>query len=71
MPDPTPEKLEGLINTTINARLNEGQLSESGLDLRDLSILSKAFLQSLDGTYHTRVKYPSAALAAGRFGKRV
>ncbi len=71
MQDPTPEKLEELINTTINARLNEGQLSESGLNLLDLSKLSKAFLQSLDGTYHTRVKYPSAALAAGRFGKRV
>ncbi len=71
MPEPTPEKLRELINTTINARLNEGQLSESGLNLRDLSKLSEAFLQSLDGTYHTRVKYPAAALAAGRFGKRV
>lgn len=71
MPEPTPEKLRDLINTTINARLNEGQLSESGLNLRDLSKLSEAFLQSLDGTYHTRVKYPAAALAAGRFGRRV
>ncbi len=71
MPEPTPEKLKELINTTINARLNEGELSESGLTLRDLSKLSEAFLQSLDGTYHTRVKYPAAALAAGRFGRRV
>lgn len=71
MPEPTPEKLKDLINTTINARLNEGELSESGLNLRDLSRLSEAFLQSLDGTYHTRVKYPAAALAAGRFGRRV
>lgn len=71
MPSPTPEKLEDLIRATINSRLNEGQLSESGLNLRDLSQLPQAFLQSLDGTYHTRVKYPAAALAAGRFGKRV
>ena len=71
MSDPTPEKLEDLINTTINARLNEGQLSESGLNLRDLSKLSNAFLQSLDGTYHTRIKYPAAALAAGRIGRKV
>lgn len=71
MPSPTPEKLEELIRATINSRLNEGQLSESGLNLRDLSQLPQAFLQSLDGTYHTRVKYPAAALAAGRFGKRV
>lgn len=71
MPEPTPEKLKDLINTTINARLNEGELSESGLNLRDLSRLSEAFLQSLDGTYHTRVKYPAAALAAGRFGRRI
>ncbi len=66
MPEPTPEKLENLIYTTINARLNEGQLSESGLNLREISQLTKVFLQSLDGTYHTRVKYPAAALAAGR-----
>ena len=71
MPDPSAEKLEDLVNTTINARLNEGQLSESGLNLRDLSKLSKAFLQSLDGTYHTRIKYPAAALAAGRIGRQV
>ncbi len=71
MPEPTPEKLKDLINTTINARLNEGELSESGLNLRDLSRLSEAFLQSLDGTYHTRVKYPAAALAAGKFGRRI
>ncbi len=71
MANPTQEKLEELIKTTINARLNEGQLSESGLNLRDLSKLSQAFLQSLDGTYHTRVKYPAAALAAGRFGRKV
>lgn len=71
MPSPTPEKLEELIRATINSRLNEGQLSESGLNLRDLAQLPQAFLQSLDGTYHTRVKYPAAALAAGRFGRRV
>ncbi|MCK9182156.1 MAG: HDIG domain-containing protein [Fibrobacteraceae bacterium] len=62
----SPEKLEALIHTTIAARLNEGQLSESDLTVKDLADLENAFMQSLEGTFHTRIKYPDAALAAGR-----
>ena len=31
---------------------------ESNLSVKELSKLEEAFLHSLDGTYHTRVKYP-------------
>ena len=64
MSEPNSEKLNALVNTTITARLNEGQLSESGLNLRDVTQLTKIFLKSLDGTYHVRVKYPKEAFAA-------
>ncbi len=58
MTDQNPEALTNMIHNTIQARLNEGQFSECDLSIRELFKLEKAFLHSLDGTYHTRVKYP-------------
>lgn len=58
MADQTPEALATMIHKTIQGRFNEGQFSECDLSIRELFKLEKAFLHSLDGTYHTRVKYP-------------
>lgn len=58
MADTSPEALEAMIHKTIEGRYMEGQFNESNLSIKDLSKLEKAFLTSLDGTYHTRVKYP-------------
>ncbi len=58
MTDTSPEALSAMINKTIQGRYIEGQFNESNLSIKELSKLEKAFLNSLDGTYHTRVKYP-------------
>ena len=58
MTDTTAENLEEMIHKTIQGRFMEGQFSESNLSIKELFKLEKAFLHSLDGTYHTRVKYP-------------
>ncbi len=58
MSDTSPESLSAMIHKTIEGRFMEGQFSESNLSVKDLFKLEKAFLDSLDGTYHTRVKYP-------------
>jgi putative nucleotidyltransferase with HDIG domain len=58
MTDTSPESLEEMIHKTIQGRFMEGQFSESDLSIKELFKLEKAFLHSLDGTYHTRVKYP-------------
>ena len=52
------EALQEMIHNTIQGRFNEGQFSECNLSVRELFKLEQAFLRSLDGTYHTRVKYP-------------
>lgn len=57
--DSSSEALAQMIRDTIDSRLKEGQFSDTDLSVKDLFKLEKAFLQSLDGTYHTRVKYPS------------
>ena len=58
MTDQTVDALSDMIHKTIQGRFNEGQFSECDLSIRELFKLEKAFLHSLDGTYHTRVKYP-------------
>lgn len=58
MADQNVDALADMIHKTIQGRFNEGQFSECDLSIRELFKLEKAFLHSLDGTYHTRVKYP-------------
>ena len=45
-------------DSTILDKFMDGQFNESNLSVKELSKLEEAFLHSLDGTYHTRVKYP-------------
>jgi cyclic-di-AMP phosphodiesterase PgpH len=56
--DPTPQRLEGLIDELIKKRFEEGELDECPLTLKDLTKIKSAFLSILVGVYHTRVKYP-------------
>ena len=58
MTDTSSEALESMIHRTIMDKFMDGQFNESNLSVKELSKLEEAFLHSLDGTYHTRVKYP-------------
>ena len=58
MTDQSPETIAEMIHNTIRGRFNEEQFSECDLSIKELFKLEKAFMRSLDGTFHTRVKYP-------------
>ena len=58
MTDTSSEALESMIHKTILDKFMDGQFNESNLSVKELFKLEEAFLHSLDGTYHTRVKYP-------------
>jgi putative nucleotidyltransferase with HDIG domain len=58
MKNPNYQKLKQLIDKLVDARLNEGQLSQTPLTFRDLSIIKRTFLNILVGVYHSRVEYP-------------
>jgi putative nucleotidyltransferase with HDIG domain len=66
LPDPTTEKLQGLVQKMINLIFSEGQLDECDLTLRDLNLIAQSFLRTLEGIYHTRPQYPPGALNGGR-----
>lgn len=56
--DPTPSRLKGHIQKMIRTIFTEGQLDESELTLKDLHLLTDAFLRILTGIFHSRIEYP-------------
>ena len=59
--DPSPAKLQGLVQKIINKIFVSGELDESGLTLKDLHIIAKYFVRVLTGIYHKRVEYPESS----------
>ncbi|MBL0388351.1 HD family phosphohydrolase [Tumebacillus sp. ITR2] len=55
---PTPNRIESIIHKIVKDRLNDGQLDECNLTLKDLDKVSDAFLRTLNGIYHARIQYP-------------
>ncbi|MBR2068722.1 MAG: HDIG domain-containing protein [Candidatus Gastranaerophilales bacterium] len=54
---PTQEEIEALVNKIFTERLNDGQLSDSPLTLKDIKIIAMTFNQILRGMQHERIKY--------------
>jgi len=57
--EPTKGKVEEMVTNIIKARLNEGQLDNCDLTLKDLNNIREAFLKALSGIYHQRIEYPT------------
>ena len=55
--NPSPEEIEAMINKIIVERLNDGQLSDSPLTLKDLKVVAETFSRILRGMQHNRIKY--------------
>jgi putative nucleotidyltransferase with HDIG domain len=70
LPDKTVARVEAVVREIVRERLEDGQLDESTLTLRDLSAITDAFLRLLKSIiFHTRVEYPQLAqLGARRSG---
>ncbi|AIS52181.1 7TM receptor with intracellular metal dependent phosphohydrolase [Thermoanaerobacter kivui] len=58
IPDPTEENIENMVNKIITDRLNDGQLDDSDLTLKDIKTIKNAFLTALNGMFHRRIEYP-------------
>jgi len=59
MSRPTPNRIEAVIQKIIKDRLNDGQLDECNLTLKDLDKAGDAYLRTLNGIYHARIEYPA------------
>jgi putative nucleotidyltransferase with HDIG domain len=61
--DPTPARLEALVDELTNKRLHDGQFDQCGLTLKELAAVKKSLTKSLIGLYHVRIAYPEAKSA--------
>ena len=60
----TEEALRKVVLSTIEAAQKQGQLDNTQLTLRDLSIITDSFVTILRGTHHPRIAYPREHSAA-------
>jgi len=63
MQNSKPEQLSKMIQKTIEDKMLEDQLNDSGLTINDLKELGEGFLQGLEGSTHTRVQYPTSVFS--------
>jgi cyclic-di-AMP phosphodiesterase PgpH len=59
--DPTPIAIRTMVEATIAQRMEEGQLADAPITLRQLSIVREQFVRILTGMFHGRIEYPSPA----------
>ncbi len=55
---PSPARIDNLIQRIINDRFESGELDQCPLTLRDLAKIKRAFAQVLIAAFHHRVEYP-------------
>lgn len=68
--DPSPARLQSLVQKIINDIFLDGQLEECELTLKDLHAIADSFTHTLLGVYHHRIKYPEV-VGAGSEAKRM
>ncbi len=56
--DPTPARIQGMVNRLINSIFSDGQLGQCELTLKDLHHIAKHFNQILATVHHRRIEYP-------------
>lgn len=61
LPDPTPTKIQGLVQKIINNVFASGQLDETQMTLKDLHVIARVFSRALASIYHRRVAYAEPA----------
>lgn len=54
----TMPEVETFVNQLIKDKLDDGQLIDSNLTMKDIETISKAFMSIFKGMYHERIPYP-------------
>jgi putative nucleotidyltransferase with HDIG domain len=64
--EPTPARIESLVEEITMKRLLDGQFDECGLTLEEVHRVRQSLVKSLTAVYHGRVKYPQPAPAPAK-----
>jgi putative nucleotidyltransferase with HDIG domain len=60
--DPSPSRVEGMVQSIINRLFLDGQLDQCELTLKDLDAIGKSFTKVLNGIFHQRIDYPEPVI---------
>ena len=64
--EPTPQRIQSLINSIITRIFLDDQLSMCDLTLKDLREISKSFNMILNGIFHHRIDYPGVDFSGAK-----
>jgi hypothetical protein len=53
-----PDAIRAMVDRIVDARVEDGQLDDADLTLKNIAQIKGAFVEQLLGMYHTRIKYP-------------
>ncbi|MGB5746493.1 MAG: HDIG domain-containing metalloprotein [Desulfobacterales bacterium] len=67
--NPTPSRIQGLVQNLINNIFSDGQLDECELTLKDLHKIARSFNKILYGIHHHRIEYTEKRASAGENSK--
>ncbi len=56
---PTPQRIRSFVESLIDKKMEEAQLDESNLTLKEIDQIKEAFIPILMGIHHLRIEYPS------------
>jgi len=59
--EPTPQRIRDLIEHIVRQRMEQGQLAEAPLTLRQIEMVKDEFTRVLVGMFHNRIDYPAAS----------
>ncbi len=67
--NPTPQRIRNLVNTLVEKKIQEGQLDDSDLTLKEINRIKEAFVLILMGIHHLRIEYPKEEETTGESRK--
>ncbi len=68
--NPTPDRIQGMVQKLINKIFADGQLDECELTLKNLHEIAKSFNRILGAIFHHRIEYPEPVHKGSNGGKK-
>jgi hypothetical protein len=68
--NPTPDRIQGMVQNIINRIFTDGQLDECELTLKNLHEIARSFNRILNGIFHHRIDYPEPVHKGGNGTRR-
>jgi hypothetical protein len=62
----TPQSIEDFVNNIVQGRIEDGQLDDAPITMRQISLMKECFIFTLLNMLHSRIEYPKAEKKNGR-----